>query len=97
MNLENVLYEKRAAIAYVTLNRPKLPNALNMSTRSDLAAAFREAHDEAEGARCDPERRGRPRLHRRFRPVYATKDRREGTAAFFAIVLPNSKEGNHER
>ncbi len=27
--LENVLYEKKGAIAYVTVNRPKVLNALN--------------------------------------------------------------------
>ncbi|MDR6858542.1 enoyl-CoA hydratase [Variovorax guangxiensis] len=48
MNLENVLYEKKGAIAYVTLNRPKVLNALNTPTWSDLAAAFREARDDAE-------------------------------------------------
>jgi enoyl-CoA hydratase/carnithine racemase len=48
MKLENVLYEKRGAIAYVTLNRPQVLNALNTPTWSDLAAAFREARDDAE-------------------------------------------------
>jgi len=48
MNLENVLYEKKGAIAYVTLNRPKVLNALNTPTWSDLATAFREARDDAE-------------------------------------------------
>jgi len=48
MNLDNVLYEKKGAIAYVTLNRPKVLNALNTPTWSDLAAAFREARDDAQ-------------------------------------------------
>jgi enoyl-CoA hydratase/carnithine racemase len=48
MNLDNVLYEKKGAIAYVTLNRPKVLNALNTPTWSDLAAAFREARDDRE-------------------------------------------------
>ena len=30
--LANVLYEKRGAIAYVTVNRPKVLNALNGAT-----------------------------------------------------------------
>jgi enoyl-CoA hydratase/carnithine racemase len=48
MNLDNVLYEKKGAIAYVTLNRPKVLNALNTPTWSDLATAFHEARDDAE-------------------------------------------------
>src|ERR1700754_725815 len=48
MNLENVLYEKKGAIAYVTLNRPAVLNALNTPTWADLAAAFHEARDDAD-------------------------------------------------
>jgi enoyl-CoA hydratase len=47
MKLENVLYEKRGAVAYVTLNRPKVLNALNTPTWADLASAFHEARDDA--------------------------------------------------
>jgi enoyl-CoA hydratase len=32
LTLANVLYEKRGAIAYVTVNRPKVLNALNTPT-----------------------------------------------------------------
>src|SRR5213594_5040649 len=46
--LENVLYEKKGAIAYVTLNRPKVLNALNQQTWEDLRAAFEDARDDAE-------------------------------------------------
>jgi enoyl-CoA hydratase len=46
--LENVLYEKKGAIAYVTLNRPKVLNALNQRTWQDLKAAFEEARDDAD-------------------------------------------------
>jgi len=45
--LETVLYEKKDAIAYVTINRPKVLNALNHQTWADLRAAFEEARDEA--------------------------------------------------
>jgi len=45
--LENVLYEKKDAIAYVTLNRPKVLNALNQRTWQDLRAAFEDARDDA--------------------------------------------------
>jgi len=36
LTLANVLYEKRDAIAYVTVNRPKVLNALNTPTWKDL-------------------------------------------------------------
>jgi enoyl-CoA hydratase/carnithine racemase len=46
--LENVLYEKKGAIAYVTLNRPKVLNALNQRTWQDLRAVFEDAQDDAD-------------------------------------------------
>jgi enoyl-CoA hydratase len=46
LTLANVLYEKRGAIAYVTLNRPKVLNALNTSTWKDLRTAFEDARDD---------------------------------------------------
>ncbi len=48
LTLENVLYEKKGAIAYVTLNRPKVLNALNGRTWEDLRAAFEAARDDDE-------------------------------------------------
>jgi enoyl-CoA hydratase/carnithine racemase len=45
LTLKNVLYEKKGAIAYVTLNRPKVLNALNQQTWEDLRAAFEDARD----------------------------------------------------
>ena len=48
LSLENVLYEKKGAIAYVTLNRPKVLNALNGKTWEDLGAAFEQAREDAE-------------------------------------------------
>jgi len=44
--LENVLYEKKGGTAYVTLNRPKVLNALNQRTWQDLRAAFEDARDD---------------------------------------------------
>ena len=41
------LYEKKGAIAYVTVNRPKVLNALNTPTWKDLRAAFEDARDDA--------------------------------------------------
>ena len=46
LTLENVLYEKRDAIAYVTINRPKVLNALGKATWADLCAAFEVARDD---------------------------------------------------
>ena len=45
--LANVLYEKKGAIAYVTVNRPKVLNALNTPTWKDLRSAFETARDDA--------------------------------------------------
>jgi 1,4-dihydroxy-2-naphthoyl-CoA synthase len=41
--LVNVFYEKRESIAYVTLNRPKVLNALDAATWADLRSAFEDA------------------------------------------------------
>ncbi|HBB94985.1 MAG TPA: enoyl-CoA hydratase [Blastocatellia bacterium] len=46
--LENVLYEKKGAVAYITLNRPQVLNALNQRTWEELRAAFADARDDAE-------------------------------------------------
>ena len=46
LNLETILYAKKGAIAYVTLNRPKVLNALNKRTWEDLKAAFEDAQDD---------------------------------------------------
>jgi enoyl-CoA hydratase len=45
-SLANVLYEKKNGIAYVTVNRPKVLNALNTPTWSDLKKAFENARDD---------------------------------------------------
>jgi len=44
--LPNVLYEKKNAIAYVTVNRPKVLNALNTSTWADIRTAFEDARND---------------------------------------------------
>jgi enoyl-CoA hydratase len=47
MNFENILFEKKNAIAYVTINRPKVLNALNMATMEDLRKAFHDIKNDA--------------------------------------------------
>jgi len=47
LTLENLLYEKKDAIAYVTLNRPKVLNALSQRTWENLRTAFEDARDDA--------------------------------------------------
>jgi len=46
LSLVNVLYEKKDGIAYVKVNRPKVLNALNTPTWSDLRTAFEDARDD---------------------------------------------------
>src|SRR4051812_15392992 len=48
MNFENLLFEKRGATAIVTISRPKVLNALNMATMSELREAFTAIRDDAE-------------------------------------------------
>src|SRR5271154_6206481 len=44
---ENILYEKRDGIAFVTFNRPKVLNALNRKTIEELHHALLDARDDA--------------------------------------------------
>ena len=48
MTFENILFEKMGPIAYVTVNRPKVLNALNMATMEDLRRAFTALKDDRE-------------------------------------------------
>src|SRR5450759_783286 len=47
MNYENILLEKKNSIAYVTVNRPKVLNALNMATMEELRAVFTDIQSDA--------------------------------------------------
>jgi enoyl-CoA hydratase len=44
--LANLLYDKKDGIAYVTVNRPKVLNALNTPTWAELRTAFEDARDD---------------------------------------------------
>jgi len=46
--LENLLYEKKNGIAYITVNRPAVRNALNAQTVWDLKTAFEMAQNDEE-------------------------------------------------
>src|ERR1700678_2552738 len=47
LGLANVLYEKKNAIAYMTVNRPNVLNALNTPTWADIRTAFEDARDDS--------------------------------------------------
>ena len=47
MNFENLLYEKKDAIARITFNRPKVLNALNRKTVEELREALLDARDDS--------------------------------------------------
>ena len=47
MSYENILVEKKNAIAYVTVNRPKVLNALNAATMEELRVAFTDIKNDA--------------------------------------------------
>jgi enoyl-CoA hydratase/carnithine racemase len=47
LKFENILYQKKGSIAYITLNRPKVLNALSRQTYMDLRAAFEDTRDDA--------------------------------------------------
>jgi len=46
MTYENILLEKKNSIAYVTVNRPKVLNALNTATMEELRAAFHDIKND---------------------------------------------------
>jgi enoyl-CoA hydratase len=47
MSYENLLYEKKDAIAYITFNRPKVLNALNRRTVEELQQVLLDAKEDA--------------------------------------------------
>ena len=48
MELQNVLYEVRDQIAFITVNRPKVLNALNDQTMEELKEVFLDARHRAD-------------------------------------------------
>ena len=46
MAYENILLEKKNAVAYVAVNRPKVLNALNMATMEELRLAFHDIKND---------------------------------------------------
>ena len=46
MNFENILLEKKNSVAYVTVNRPKVLNALNMATIEELRQTFHDIKND---------------------------------------------------
>jgi enoyl-CoA hydratase len=47
MAYENILFEKKDSIAYITFNRPKVLNALNRKTIEELRDALLDARDDS--------------------------------------------------
>src|ERR1700675_1986311 len=47
MTYENILLEKKNAIAYVTVNRPKVLNALSLATMEELGVVFQEIKNDS--------------------------------------------------
>jgi naphthoate synthase len=43
LHFENILYDKKNRVAYVTINRPEVRNALNSEVREELAIAIEDA------------------------------------------------------
>ncbi len=48
MEFENVLYDKKDSVATITINRPKLRNALSIDTGKEIRSAFEEAARDAD-------------------------------------------------
>src|SRR5258707_15489699 len=47
MTFENLVFEKKEGIAYITFNRPKVLNALNRKTIEELRDALLDAREDS--------------------------------------------------
>lgn len=48
MDFENILYEKKGRVAYVTIDRPERLNAINIETSQEMFDAFNDFKDDPE-------------------------------------------------
>ncbi|KPV52825.1 enoyl-CoA hydratase [Kouleothrix aurantiaca] len=48
MSYDNILFERDGAVATITVNRPKVLNALSQATIADIAAGLREVEEDAD-------------------------------------------------
>jgi enoyl-CoA hydratase len=48
MGYENLIVEKRGAVAWITVNRPDKLNALNVRTREEILAVFKELGEDRD-------------------------------------------------
>ena len=67
MDLENIRYELRPPIAVVTVDRPKVLNALNLLSMTELEQVFLDIRQNADDPRRSAYRSGREGLRRRRR------------------------------
>ena len=80
MNFENLLYEVRDSIAFITFNRPKVLNALNRQTDQECTVALRAAKLDPSvrvviltGAGEKPSSPARTSTNSRFRRQWTAK------------------------
>ena len=62
-NLEHVIYEKKGHVAYVTINRPEVRNALHSYAYAELRACWRDIGLDPKstwGSSPEPARRSAP-------------------------------------